>query len=208
MTLSLAVLVSGSGSNLQAILDACAAGAIDAKVVVVFSNVADAFALERAKKLGVPTRHLSHKNYTSRAEYDRAVVAILREQSVDLVVLAGYMRIVTSELLNAYEGRVINIHPALLPAFPGTHAQKQAFEYGVKWTGCTVHFVDVGTDTGAIIAQTVVPVDPEDTEQSLSAKILIEEHKLLPQVLQWFAENRVTLHGRKTHIILQPAARS
>lgn len=207
MTLSLAVLASGSGSNLQAILDACAGGRLDAKVSVVFSNVADAYALERAQNAGVVTRTLSHKDFKDRREFDQAIVQILSEYTVDIVVLAGYMRIVTDVLLSAFPQRVVNIHPALLPAFPGTHGQKQALEYGVKFSGCTVHFVDAGTDTGPIIAQSVVPIEPADTVESLTARILVQEHKLLPEVLQWIAQDRVRVHGRRTEILPSPQVR-
>jgi len=189
----LGVLVSGSGTNLQAILDAIAAGTLEAKVGVVISNVATAKALERAKAARVPAIVVDHKAFSSRAAFDAAVVEVLQAHHVDCVVLAGFMRIVTSTVLDAFPNRVVNVHPALLPAFPGVRAQKQALEYGVAVSGCTVHFVDAGTDTGPIIAQAAVPVLDTDDEASLSARILEKEHELLPMVLQWLAEGRVVV---------------
>lgn len=188
---TLGVLVSGSGSNLQAILDAVASGKLRAKVGVVVSNVATAKALERAAKAGVKTAVVEHKAHPSREAFDAAVVEILRREGVDVVVLAGFMRIVTPVLLDAFPHRVVNIHPALLPAFPGVHAQRQAVAYGVRVSGCTVHFVDTGMDTGPIIAQATVPVLDDDTEETLRDRILEQEHALLPDVLQWIAEGRV-----------------
>ena len=189
----LGVLVSGSGTNLQAILDAIAAGTLEAKVGVVISNVATAKALERAKAARVPAIVVDHKAFASRAAFDAAVVEVLQAHHVDCVVLAGFMRIVTSTVLDAFPNRVVNVHPALLPAFPGVRAQKQALEYGVAVSGCTVHFVDAGMDTGPIIAQAAVPVLDTDDEASLSARILEKEHELLPMVLQWLAEGRVVV---------------
>lgn len=191
--LRLGVLVSGGGSNLQAILDAIAGGTLDAEVAVVLSNVATAQGLERARKAGVPAIALDHKAFPSRESFDAAVVDTLRAHEVSWVVLAGFMRVVTPVLLDAFPMRVVNIHPALLPAFPGVHAQRQALAYGVRVTGCTVHLVDAGTDTGPIIAQSAVPVLPDDTEASLTARILAEEHALFPRVLQWIAEDRIEL---------------
>ena len=191
--LRLGVLVSGSGSNLQAILDAVAAGTLAAEVALVLSNKPDAFALERARRAGVQTAVVSHRDFTTRELFDAALVQALSAHRVDCVVLAGFMRIVTPVLLDAFQDRVINMHPALLPAFPGAHAQADALAYGVRVSGCTVHFVDAGTDTGPIIAQSVVPVVDGDTVESLSARILAEEHALLPTVLQWIADGRVVV---------------
>lgn len=188
---TLGVLVSGSGTNFQAILDAIADQRLRAKVGVCVSNVAAAKALDRARAHGIETRVLSHKAFPSREAFDGAMVEILRAHEVDCVVLAGFMRIVTPVLLRAYPNRVVNIHPALLPAFPGIHAQKQALDYGVRIAGCTVHFVDEGTDTGPIIAQAAVPVLPDDTEETLRDRILVEEHRLLPEVLALLAAGRV-----------------
>jgi phosphoribosylglycinamide formyltransferase-1 len=189
--ITLGVLASGSGTNLQAILDAVAKGTLQARVAVVVSNLASAQALDRARAAGVEALVIPHKGYADRESFDAAVVAALRERSVDLVVLAGFMRLVTGVLLDAFPMRVVNVHPALLPAFPGVQAQQQAFDYGVRIAGCTVHFVDRGTDTGPIIAQAAVPVLDGDDEPALRARILAEEHALLPKVLQWIAEGRV-----------------
>jgi phosphoribosylglycinamide formyltransferase 1 len=190
---NLGVLVSGSGTNLQAILDAVASGALKARVALVISNVPTAGALERARKAGVETLVLDHTKYADRRAFDIAVVEALRARSIDLVVLAGFMRLVTDVVLDAFPMRIVNIHPALLPAFPGVHAQKQAFDYGVRVAGCTVHFVDRGKDSGPIVAQAVVPVRDDDDEEKLRARILVREHELLPRVLQWMVEGRVTV---------------
>lgn len=194
--LDIGVLISGSGSNLQSIMDACAAGKIKARVACVISNRADAYGLERAKKAGIPALHLDHRAYSGREAYDEAVVATLKEFGVELVVLAGFMRIITSVLLEAFPMAVMNIHPALLPAFPGLHAQRQALEYGAKVAGCTVHFVDCGTDTGPIILQAAVPVLDGDTEESLSARIQKEEHRIYPEAVRLFTEGRLEVNGR------------
>jgi phosphoribosylglycinamide formyltransferase-1 len=210
----LGVLASGGGSNLQALLDACAARRLDAEVALVLSNVPGARALERAAAAGVPHACLPSKGRTDREAYDREVVARLGEAGVDLVCLAGYMRIVTPGFLRAFGPgaatrgcpRVVNIHPALLPSFPGLHAQQQAFDAGVKLAGCTVHFVDEGTDTGPIIAQAAVPVLDGDTAETLAARILVQEHRLYPQAVQWFAQGRLSLTGRRVLVDGAPAA--
>jgi phosphoribosylglycinamide formyltransferase-1 len=189
----LGVLVSGSGTNLQAILDATRSGALDAEVSLVISNQPGVHALDRATDAGVPVRIISHRDYADRSAFDGALVAALREAGVSHVVLAGFMRVLTAVMLDAFPWRVINIHPALLPAFPGIHAQRQALQYGVKVAGCTVHFVDAGTDTGPIIAQAVVSVLEGDSEESLSARILREEHRLLVAVLAAIADGDVTV---------------
>jgi phosphoribosylglycinamide formyltransferase-1 len=191
--ITLGVLVSGSGTNLQAILDAVRARTLDARVAVVVSNVAGAGALDRARAAGVEALVIEHQRYADRGAFDAAVVEALRARGVEVVVLAGFMRLVTDVLLGAYPMRVVNVHPALLPAFPGVHAQRQALAYGVRVAGCTVHFVDGGTDTGPIVAQAVVPVCEGDDEATLVARILAREHELLPRVLQWIAEGRVTV---------------
>jgi phosphoribosylglycinamide formyltransferase 1 len=183
--------VSGGGTNLQAILDAVARGTLDAEVCVVISNQATAYALERAKSAGVPTSVISHREFPDRAAFDTKVVSRLEDAGVTHVVLAGFMRLVTPVLLDAFPWRVINIHPALLPAFPGVHSQRQALEYGVKVSGCTVHYVDSGTDSGPVIAQAAVPVLDGDTEESLGARILVEEHRLLVAVLAAIAADEV-----------------
>ncbi len=191
----LGVLVSGSGTNLQAILDAVHERCLDARVAVVVSNVPEAKALDRARSAGVDTVVVDHTRFSDRVAFDQAVVDALRERSVELVVLAGFMRLLTPVLLDAFPMRIVNVHPALLPAFPGVRGQRQALEYGARVSGCTVHFVDRGTDTGPIIAQAAVPVLEDDDEAALTARILAEEHELLPRVLQWFAEGRVTVEA-------------
>ena len=193
----LGVLVSGGGTNMQAIVDAIAEKRLDAVVRVVVSNVAAAGGLARAKAAGIPAAFVDHKAYASRPEFDAAVVEVLRAHGVEWVVLAGFMRIVTATLLDAFPHRVVNVHPALLPAFPGASGQAQALAYGVRIAGCTVHLVDAGTDTGPILAQAAVPVLEGDDEAALRARILVQEHALLPAVLQWIAEDRVRVERRQ-----------
>jgi phosphoribosylglycinamide formyltransferase 1 len=195
------VLASGGGSNLQALLDAGARGELGpAQIAVVGVNVPGCGALERAARAGVPSFVVDHRAYAARVDFDRALIAALRAHDVQLVVLAGFMRLVTPEVLAAFPRRVINVHPALLPAFPGLHAQGQAFNYGVKIAGCTVHFVDEGTDSGPIIAQTAVPVLDDDDEERLRLRILTEEHRLLPSVVRAIAEGRVDSQGRRVRL--------
>jgi phosphoribosylglycinamide formyltransferase-1 len=196
MSLTLGVLISGTGTNLASILDAIREGRLDAKVGVVVSNVASAKGLERASSAGVKTAVVDHKAYADRASFDAELVRVLRAHGVEVVVLAGFMRLVTPTFLDAFPMKVVNVHPALLPAFPGTHAQAQAIAYGVKVAGCTVHFVDAGTDTGPVIAQSAVMVHDDDDDEALRVRILKEEHRLLPQVLQWIAEGRVRVEER------------
>jgi phosphoribosylglycinamide formyltransferase 1 len=194
----LGVLVSGSGTNLQAIVDAVREGRLDARLAVVVSNVPEAKALDRAREANIEAVVVDHRRFADRAAFDTAVVEVLRARGVELVVLAGFMRLVTPALLDAFPMRIVNVHPALLPAFPGIHGQRQALEYGVRVTGCTVHFVDRGTDTGPIIAQETVPVLDDDDEATLTARILAKEHELLPQVLQWVADGRVSVETTKS----------
>lgn len=198
--LNIGVLVSGGGSNLQSIIDACASGRIKGRVACVISNKADAFGLERARRAGIPALHLDHRAYTGREAYDEALVATLREFDVELVALAGFMRIITPVLLDSFPNAVLNIHPALLPSFPGLHAQRQALEHGVKISGCTVHFVDCGCDTGPIIIQAAVPVLDDDTEETLCARILKEEHRIYPEAVALFAEGKLSIEGRTVRI--------
>lgn len=200
--LRLGVLASGGGTNLQAIIDRCADGSLPAEIVVVICNVPGAGALDRAKRAGIATLVIDHRNFSEREEFDRAVVAALLSAGVELVVLAGFMRIVSGVFIEAFPERIINIHPALLPAFPGLHVQKKALEYGARFAGCTVHFVDGGVDTGPIIAQAVVPVLDGDTEASLSARILEQEHRLYPHAIRLIAEGRLRLDGRR--VIVDP----
>ncbi len=194
------VLISGRGTNLQALIDAQAEGRLSGRLVIVISNNPAAKGLMRARKAGIETMVIPHQDYPSREAHDRAIMNALQSREVDLVVLAGYMRLLTSEFVNAYRNRIINIHPALLPSFPGLHAQKQALEYGVRVSGCTTHFVDEGTDTGPIILQKVVPVYQWDTEDSLSARILEKEHEILVESVNLFCEGRLLVKGRKVFI--------
>jgi phosphoribosylglycinamide formyltransferase 1 len=191
--LSLGVLVSGTGTNLQAILDAVAEKRLDATIKVVISNKPGVLALERAAKAGVPTACISHRDFASRDAFDHALVAALREAGVDWVVLAGFMRLLTPVMLEAFAHRIVNIHPALLPSFPGVDAQQQAFDYGVKITGCTVHLVDEGTDTGPILLQRAVPVLDTDDASTLKHRILEQEHDVLVEALRAIAEGRLTV---------------
>lgn len=191
--LDLGVLISGRGSNLQAILDAIADGSLAARVRVVISNRPDAKGLDRAKQAGVPTLVIPHGAHPDRASFDAALASALREAGARFVVLAGFMRLLSPVLLDAFPHRVVNIHPSLLPAFPGIDAQAQALAYGVKITGCTVHLVDAGTDTGPILAQTAVPVLEGDTRDTLAERILVEEHRTLLRVLQWIAQDRLEI---------------
>jgi len=196
MTVKIAVLVSGRGSNLQAIIESIEKGYIrNAAIHVVISNKADAYALERARNQGISAVFLDPKNY-DRAGYDRAILNVLKQYDTDLLLLAGYFRLLGSEIIEAYRNRVLNIHPSLLPAFKGLHAQKQAFEYGVKVAGCTVHFVDEGLDSGPIIIQRCVPVLPEDTEETLTERILEQEHLIYPEAVRLFVEGKLKIEGR------------
>ena len=201
----LGVLVSGRGSNLQSIIDAIGTGTLDARIAVVVSNKHDAFGLERAKKHGVPTVFLDPKLFKEKANpkqaYDQAILEILQEHGVELVILAGYMKIVSPVLINPYEGKMMNIHPSLLPSFPGLHAQQQALDWGAKVSGCTVHFVTEGMDEGPIIIQAVVPVLEDDSTDTLSARIIQEEHRIYPEAIQLYAEGRLSIEGRRARIL-------
>ena len=202
--LRLGVLVSGRGSNLQAIMNEIEAGTVKAEIAVVISNKQGVPALERAERHGLTTVFLDPKSVADtpnpRQVYDQKLLETLQHHQVQLVVLAGYMKIVTSVLIDSYESRIMNIHPALLPSFPGLDAQRQALDHGVKVSGCTVHFVTEGMDTGPIILQRAVPVEEGDTADTLSERILKEEHGLLPRAIQLFAEGRLTVEGRAVHI--------
>jgi phosphoribosylglycinamide formyltransferase-1 len=198
--LKLGVLISGSGSNFQSIIDHIEKGTLPAQIKIVVSNNPQAFGLTRAKKHGIDCAVLNHQDFLSREDFDRELIRILQNAGVDLIVLAGFMRILTRPFLRAFEQKIINIHPALLPAFPGTHVQQKAIDYGVKFSGCTVHFVDEGVDTGPIIIQAVVPVHADDTAETLAARILKEEHKIYPQAIRYFAEGRIIKNGRHVEI--------
>jgi len=192
----LAVLVSGRGSNLQAIIDSIDREELDAHLSIVISNTKDAMALKRAEKHGIKTIFIDPSTYLNSKEYDKALVLKLKEFSIDLICLAGYMRILGEEVIQTFEKKIINIHPSLLPAFPGLNAQKQAINHGVKFSGCTVHFVDSGVDSGPIILQTVVPVYDNDDEKSLSKRILEQEHCLYPKAIKMIQEKKIRLNGR------------
>jgi phosphoribosylglycinamide formyltransferase-1 len=206
--LNLGVLVSGTGTNLQAILDAIEKRELAAKVRIVISNKAGVLALERAARADVPTAVISHKDYASREAFDDELVHVLHGAGVRWVVLAGFMRLLTPRMLNAFPNRIVNIHPALLPAFPGVDAQRQAFDYGVKVTGCTVHLVDEGTDTGPILAQCAVAVTDDDDAESLKHRILGEEHRLLVETLAAIADGRLDVvagkDGGRTRVRVRP----
>jgi phosphoribosylglycinamide formyltransferase-1 len=197
---NLGVLVSGSGTNLQSIIDEIEAGRLDASIKVVVSNKPDAFALERARKHGIPTAVVRVRDFPRKEAFDSEVLRVLREHGVELVALAGFMRIITRVLLDAYRMKVMNIHPSLLPSFPGLEVQKAALEYGVKFSGCTVHFVDDGVDTGPVIIQAAVPVKDEDTVESLSKRILMEEHRLYPRAIRLYSEGRLEVRGRRVFV--------
>ena len=192
-----AVLVSGSGTNLQSLLDAAATPDYPARIAVVVSNVPGVRALERAAAAGVPTKVLPHQGYPDRAAYDRALVEAIAPFSCTIVCLAGFMRLVGPTFLRAFPGGVLNVHPALLPCFPGLHSHRQALEHGVKLTGCTVHLVDEGTDTGPIVAQAAVPILEDDTEDSLQRRIQEQEHRLFPIALGLLAAGRLRVEGRR-----------
>ena len=202
--LRVAVLASGRGSNLQAIIDAVESRVLQAEIVAVISNRKEAVALERARKHNVPDLFVDPKPFAgrpdSREAYDRALLALLEQRHVELVLLAGYMRIVTTVLVNAYSNRMMNIHPSLLPSFPGLDVQRKAIEWGCKLAGCTVHFVTDGVDEGPIILQAAVPILDSDTPEKLAARILDQEHKIFPRAVQLFAEGRLKVDGRRVLI--------
>jgi phosphoribosylglycinamide formyltransferase-1 len=198
----LGILVSGRGSNLQAIIDNIEKGLLPAEIAVVISDQPDAYSLERARKHNVPAIPLSAKGQKGkREEYDALLVKELQKHQVELVCLAGFMRIITPTLIKAFPSRILNIHPALLPAFPGLHVQKAALEHGVKFSGCTVHFVDEGMDTGPIVIQAVVPVLDNDTEDSLAERILRQEHKIYSRAIQLYAKGRLKIEGRRVMVV-------
>lgn len=198
--LNLGVLASGNGTNLQAIIDAAKAGGIDAVVRVVISDTPGAFALERARRHVIPGVLIERRTFQSRQAFDEAILAALKEHSVELVCLAGFMRLIGRTILDAYPNRIINIHPALLPSFPGLKAQEQALDYGAKVSGCTVHFVDDKTDHGPIICQAAVDVRGDDTTETLGERIRREEHRIYPEAIQLVAEGRATIEGRRVMI--------
>lgn len=195
------VLVSGRGSNLQAIMDRIADGYLPLKIAVVISDKSDAYALERAQNAGIKTVAVERKGCASKDEFEAKITAALEEAGCELVVLAGFMRILSGGFVNKWHHKIINIHPALLPSFPGLHGQGQAVAYGVKFSGCTVHFVDEGTDSGPIILQKVVPVLDDDTEDTLADRILVQEHIAIPEALKLWAEDKLEINGRKVKVL-------
>jgi phosphoribosylglycinamide formyltransferase-1 len=193
----LAVFVSGSGSNLQAIIDAQISST---EFAVVLSNNPDAYAIERAKKHNIPVEVINHRDFCSREEFEKEMFGRLEPYKIDLIALAGFMRILSPLFIRAYKNRIMNLHPAILPSFPGTNAARQALDYGVKFTGCTVHFVDEGVDTGPIILQAVIPIYDTDNEDSLLERIQIEEHRIYPEAVRLFAEGKLRVEGRRVFI--------
>jgi phosphoribosylglycinamide formyltransferase-1 len=196
MSLPIAVLISGGGSNLQSIIEKMEDNILDVDIRMVLSNKADAYGLKRAEAYGIPTSVLNHKDFGSREEFDAEMVRVLKEAGVEAVVMAGFMRIITPVFLNAFPGKIINIHPAILPSFPGVDGQSEAAEYGVQLAGCTVHFVNEKMDNGAVIIQAAVPAYPGEKEDDLRERILKQEHRILPQAIQWLAKERLTIENR------------
>jgi len=201
------VLISGTGTNLQAIIDRVADGSLDCRIALVISNRAQAAGLERARRAAIPTRVIDHHEFATSEAFDGALADALRAAGVELLVLAGFDRLITRVLLDAFPNRIVNVHPALLPAFKGLHAQRQALAYGARITGATVHFVDEAEDHGPIILQGAILVAPDDTEETLAQRILELEHRLYPAAIQLFAQGRLVIEGRRVRIRAEPAAR-
>ncbi|QGX91960.1 phosphoribosylglycinamide formyltransferase [Tatumella sp. TA1] len=198
------VLISGSGSNLQAIIYACQLGRLNAEIVAVFSNKTDAFGLQRAQRAGIATQSLAIGDYADRQAFDRALMQSIDRYQPDLIVLAGYMRILSSSFVSHYLGRLLNIHPSLLPKYPGLHTHRRALENGDSEHGVSVHFVTEQLDGGPVILQASIPVLPDDTEQDLAERLLIEEHRIYPQVIQWWVEGRLSLRGDRAWLDNEP----
>ncbi|OCL28493.1 phosphoribosylglycinamide formyltransferase [Orenia metallireducens] len=198
--LKIGVLASGRGSNLQSIIDSIKAGELRAEIKVVISDKEGAKALDRAEKYDIANKYVNPKAYKNKENFEQAMIDVLEEYGVELVVMAGFMRILSPYFVKQYRNRVMNIHPSLLPSFTGLHAQKQALDYGVKVAGCTVHFADEGMDTGPIILQAAVPVKDDDTEETLSQRILVEEHRIYPEAIKLFSEGRVEVKNGKVKI--------
>jgi phosphoribosylglycinamide formyltransferase-1 len=197
---NLGVLISGEGTNLQAIIDAVDRGELRAEIRLVISNKADAHGLERARSVGIAAHFIDHRHFNSREEFDRKMVSVLNAHQVDLVACAGFMRLLSAVMLGAFPNRIMNIHPALCPAFPGVDAQHAACDYGVRFSGCTVFFVTEGVDDGPIIVQAIVPVMQDDNEQSLAARIRAAEHRIYPYAIRLFQEGRLQVRGRKVFV--------
>lgn len=199
--LNLGVLASGRGSNFQAIIDEIEAGKLKAALQLLIVDNPEAYAIERARRHSIDHLYINPKDFASKDDFFSAIAEALKERDIELVVLAGFMRIVRKPLIDAFPNRIINIHPALLPAFPGLHSQKQALDYGVRFSGCTVHFVDTGMDTGPVIIQAVAPVLQSDTEETLSGRILELEHRILPEAIRLYSEGRLRIEGRVVKIV-------
>ncbi|MEK6531583.1 MAG: phosphoribosylglycinamide formyltransferase [Deltaproteobacteria bacterium] len=197
---NIGILASGRGSNLQAIIDAIEAGRLNAEIKIIISDNPFAFAVERARRHNIPFRTIAKKEFPLREDFDRAVAGHLKEQGVELVVLAGYMRLLSGVMIKEFPMRIINIHPSLLPSFTGLDVQKKALDWGVKFSGCTVHFVDEGLDSGPIIIQAVVPVSDSDTKETLSERILREEHRIYPMAIKLLLEEKISVRGRRVFI--------
>ena len=197
----LGILCSGRGSNLASIIEAIERGEIPAKIAVVIADKRDAYALERARTKGIPAVAVVYRDFAERADFEHAMLDELHAHGVTLVILAGFMRILSPVFVHAYTGRILNIHPALLPSFPGAHAHRDALAYGVKVSGCTVHFVDEGMDSGPIILQASVPVMEDDTEETLAARVLEQEHRIFPEAIKLYVEDRLRTDGRRVHIL-------
>ena len=202
--LRVGVLASGRGSNFRALAEAAACGRIPAPVVVLVTDRAGAPALAVARELRIEAAVVDPKQHPSREAHEKAVIGVLEERRVGLVCLAGYMRLLSAEFVAHFAGRLLNIHPSLLPAFPGLHPHRQALAHGVRVSGATVHFVDEGVDTGPVVLQAAVPVEPDDTEESLAARILVEEHRIYPEAVRLFAEGRLEIRGRRVDIRERP----
>ncbi|MDI6728612.1 MAG: phosphoribosylglycinamide formyltransferase [Thermodesulfovibrionales bacterium] len=198
--LSLGILASGRGSNFQSIINEIESGKLNASIKLLIVDNPDAYAIERAKKHSIEYLYINPKEFSSKDDFFRKIADELKARNVELVILAGFMRIVRKPLIDAFSNRIMNIHPALLPSFPGLHGQKQAVDYGSRISGCTVHFVDEGMDTGPVIIQAAVPVSPDDTEETLSARILKLEHKIFPEAIRLYAEGRLSVEGRVVKI--------
>jgi len=194
------VLVSGSGSNLQSIIDNVEKGTLDAVIKIIISNNPDAFALERAKNHNIPAAVIDHRDFDNREQFEQHMVDVLNSYGIELVIMAGFMRVLSPLFLRAFPKKIMNIHPAILPSFQGIHAQQRAFDYGVKFSGCSVHFADEGVDTGPVIIQSIVPVLDDDTADTLQQRILKEEHRIFPQAIQMYADGKLEIIGRKVRV--------
>ncbi|MBF0615016.1 MAG: phosphoribosylglycinamide formyltransferase [Magnetococcales bacterium] len=199
--LNVGVLISGSGSNLQALIDRMEDGSVPARIALVISNQPNAFGLERARRAGIPACVIHHRDFADRESFEQAMIIALEEAGVELVCLAGFMRVLTPCFIRAFHGRLLNIHPALLPAFPGLHVQQRAIEAGVRFSGATVHFVTEEVDAGPIVAQAVVPILENDTSETLAARILKQEHRIYPLAVALYAQKRLRIEGQRVRIL-------